>query len=99
MCFNLPCCVFSGKVIIAMDGLFGKTVGSKKRFNCSVWFCFEDIISLYYIIQFHHRNRFTLFFRLNTKKYCMLHSRTTCKGLILNFYFMVVAFGAFYIEK
>ncbi|OHB36448.1 MAG: hypothetical protein A2Y09_00650 [Planctomycetes bacterium GWA2_39_15] len=48
-----------------MDGLFGKTVGSKKRFNCLVWFCFEDIISLYYIIQFYHRNRFTLFFWLN----------------------------------
>src|SRR3990170_7751873 len=64
-----------------MDDLFGKTVGSKKRFNCSVWFCFEDFISLYYIIQFYNRNRFTLFFRLNTKKYCMLYSRTAYKDL------------------
>src|SRR3972149_985666 len=53
---------------------------SKNSFTCLVWVCSEDFISLYYIIQFHHRNRFTLFFRLNTKKYCMLHSRTTRSG-------------------
>jgi len=31
-------------------------------FSCLVSFYLEDIIALYYIIQFHHRNRITLFF-------------------------------------
>ena len=64
----LLCWVFSGKVIIATDGLSGKTVGLKKSFNCPVYVCFEDFISLYYIIGLLNLNRITLFFMAKFKK-------------------------------
>ncbi|TVM03300.1 MAG: hypothetical protein CV087_06045, partial [Candidatus Brocadia sp. WS118] len=55
----------SGKEKNDTVGLLGKRIGSKKSFNCFVWLCSEDFISLYYITQFHLRNRFTRFLLLN----------------------------------
>ena len=60
-----------------MVGLLGKMADSKNSFNCLVWFCFEYFMSIYYIIQFHHRNRFTLFLWLNLKKLAFSDSLLT----------------------